>query len=392
MSAVSDASAARGWLVAPEWWRRGVRTPLWWAALVVFVVSLTTDLAFGSGRLLPTGGSAVYAVSTLAETVVGLLFWMWRPRSLLGPLLYLWPQIQGPWGNVNLVFPHSRLTATLVALLWWLCFGVYVHMLFAFPSGKVYSRRAVPLVAWFYVMVVLWNIPVALFTRDGGVGTAVPLTFVGHGWSHLHVWTDGREVVAIATTLVVDAFLAVRLWRASPGVRRRIVPLYAQWFVFWNFAIIYHSTAEILNGPALPGWWNNYVNESYALWSAIGAAFGLAVVRRARGSSVADLVVELGRVEPGRVREALARSLGDPNLTLGLWLPDRHVLGRRAGQRRPGADQRRARSDVRRRTARRDGARPRPARPAEAARGSWLGGAPRARERAVAGRAASAAG
>src|SRR5689334_11815126 len=47
-------------------------------------------------------------------------------------------------------------------------------------------------------------------------------------------------------------------------------------------------------------------------------------MRRARGS-VADLVVELGRVEPGGVRDALARALGDPGLTLGLWLPERGI-------------------------------------------------------------------
>jgi signal transduction histidine kinase len=36
-------------------------------------------------------------------------------------------------------------------------------------------------------------------------------------------------------------------------------------------------------------------------------------------------VVELGRVEPGHVRETLARTLGDPTLELGLWLPERGV-------------------------------------------------------------------
>jgi signal transduction histidine kinase len=43
--------------------------------------------------------------------------------------------------------------------------------------------------------------------------------------------------------------------------------------------------------------------------------------RPARGA-VADLVVELERTPPGRVREALARTLGDPSLELALWLPD----------------------------------------------------------------------
>ena len=47
--------------------------------------------------------------------------------------------------------------------------------------------------------------------------------------------------------------------------------------------------------------------------------------RRAGRGSVADLVVELGDIEPGRVRVALARALGDPTVKLGLWLPDRHT-------------------------------------------------------------------
>ncbi len=40
---------------------------------------------------------------------------------------------------------------------------------------------------------------------------------------------------------------------------------------------------------------------------------------------MADLVVELDQVEPGRVRESLARAVGDPTLQLGLWLPERHA-------------------------------------------------------------------
>ena len=34
---------------------------------------------------------------------------------------------------------------------------------------------------------------------------------------------------------------------------------------------------------------------------------------------VADLVVQLGEAEPGQIRDLIARTLGDPNLQLGLW-------------------------------------------------------------------------
>jgi signal transduction histidine kinase len=323
------AAVGRGRLVAPDWWRRGTRTPLWWAAIVVWVVLTVADVGWGSGRTPGVWGApgvlALYVFSSLLETVLGLLFWMWRPRNLLGPLLYLWPLWMSEIPDLALVFPHSRLAASILDYGGWLAYGIYVHMLFAFPSGRLYSRRVLPIVVWYYVMVTAWNVPVVLFDGLGAEApvskTPSPYGYLGHGWSYLHAWVNGREMVAIATTLVVDGFLAVRLWRASPGARRRIGPLYAQWFTFWNFAIIYHSLAVILDGPALGAWWA-YVSQLYPLSSAVGAWFGLATVRRARGS-VADLVVELGEVEPGQVRVALARSLGDPGLTLGLWLPDR---------------------------------------------------------------------
>jgi signal transduction histidine kinase len=90
-------------------------------------------------------------------------------------------------------------------------------------------------------------------------------------------------------------------------------------------------------------WWNVYIGNSSVvmLFSAFGAAFGLARVRKARGS-VADLVVELGRVEPGRVHETLARTLGDPTLILGLWLPERGIWVDEGGRelRIPSGDER----------------------------------------------------
>src|SRR5262249_32833024 len=131
-------------------------------------------------------------------------------------------------------------------------------------------------------------------------------------------------------TLVVNGFLAVRLWRASPRARRPIAPLYPQWFVFWNFAVFYHSLGAILGGGPMfcATRVYRYMHMSYPLGvggaAVVGAGRGRGLVRRA-GSAVADLVVELGRVEPGGVRDALARALGDPNLTLGLWLPDRGI-------------------------------------------------------------------
>jgi signal transduction histidine kinase len=52
-------------------------------------------------------------------------------------------------------------------------------------------------------------------------------------------------------------------------------------------------------------------------------------------------VIELERTPPGRVRDALARVLGDPSLELALWLPDRQTYadgeGRRVELPEPGS-------------------------------------------------------
>ena len=56
----------------------------------------------------------------------------------------------------------------------------------------------------------------------------------------------------------------------------------------------------------------------------IALAMGVLSTRRARGT-VGALVVELGDVPPGGVRDALARAVGDPTLELALRLPDRGV-------------------------------------------------------------------
>src|SRR4029077_12030987 len=54
---------------------------------------------------------------------------------------------------------------------------------------------------------------------------------------------------------------------------------------------------------------------------------GLFRTRMGRGG-VSDLIVELSRgLEPGQLRDAIARSLRDPSLELGYWIrdPDEYV-------------------------------------------------------------------
>ena len=64
---------------------------------------------------------------------------------------------------------------------------------------------------------------------------------------------------------------------------------------------------------------------------SVALAAGMLWGGAGRGA-VADLVVELERTPPGSVRDALARSLGDPSLKLALWLPERGAYVDRDGR------------------------------------------------------------
>ena len=81
MATATAELQAAGW--APRWWRDGVRTPLWWAAAISGrACSWRHDTAYDHG--FPPARCALRATAFMAEVVVGLLFWMWRPRNIMG--------------------------------------------------------------------------------------------------------------------------------------------------------------------------------------------------------------------------------------------------------------------------------------------------------------------
>ena len=269
-----------------------------------------------------------------AEVTVGLLFWMWRPGNIVGPLLVLYAALIFVPSDPPGMWPTSRPVITIGFLLYWVFIAVYVHMLLVFPNGEFSSRWGRPLVAVQYVWSLLIFLPALLFMPAGigayGGPSEVPSYFyVGHGWSRLDAWDEIWWTGQLAIILAVVVVLLARLRHATPGARRRLLPLtlVAAIVMPFNFAYI---TIHAYQGTAWDSWFYFIVYSLFAL-SAAGAAFGLSRVRHARGA-VSDLVVELGQVEPGEVRDALARTLGDPSLVLGLWLPERGVWADEQGR------------------------------------------------------------
>ena len=323
------ATRSGRWL--PVWWQTGRRTPLWWLVLFGGSALLAADTVLNAERqTFPTRFLVLGNTGQIAEFAVGLVFWMWRPRNIVGPLLALWPLLALS-NDVTLIFNYSRPAWTVFILMSGLYGAVYVTAVLLFPSGRLRSRYDAILIA--LVFAVLWlhlAVPVLLFD---GYPNAPPFLhtwlYVGHTWSGTGTWLDVWAVARIATIVVVDCVLVARVVRAAPGVRRRLLPLVAVFVVLWTFVFVFTSLVTL--GVADEAEWVLYPFTAVYGLSALAAAVGLAAVRRKRGD-VADLVVELDSVRPGDVRERLAQVLGDPSALVALWSAEREAWLDESGQ------------------------------------------------------------
>ncbi len=110
---------------------------------------------------------------------------------------------------------------------------------------------------------------------------------------------------------------------ATPRGRRILAPLLlaagvAALRAFYEFLSTFGSEVPAIADYVY--WWQ--VIGQVALSFAI--VWGLLYSRLA-AAHVADLVRDLDKVPPERLREALARALDDPSLELAFWLPDRRA-------------------------------------------------------------------
>jgi hypothetical protein len=207
---------------APQWWRSGVRTRTWWIVLVVMVAILVADAFANVRQHYTTAQIALYAFAQTAEVVVALLFLMWRPGNLVGPLLIAYVIMIDLFIDPPVLFPHSAFAWTVLKLLNFAFFGVYAWMLFSFPSGRIWNRAAVWLVVAVAIFYLAFGWPAAFFSS-----TPRTLVYVGHGWSGLDAYAKAWASLSIVVMGVLVAFLVARVLSAAPGSRRRLIPLYA---------------------------------------------------------------------------------------------------------------------------------------------------------------------
>jgi signal transduction histidine kinase len=299
-------------------------------------------VARGPGELTTYAGrsdavAALAVAAGLALVAAGLITSFGRPAGRIGDLALLaglaWfaPFWAGWLGGQPLVRSLGTLAAGLA-------FPLLLHLVLAYPSGRLHPNSLRALVVAVYLEAALSVLGRALF-RDpffdpncwnnciDNIFLVHSLPGVARGIQDVDLWFAVAAGAALATICIW------RLIAATAPARRALWPVLAGGIAL-AIATIAHSVAldrMPLEDPSAPAFLSIFVVDCAAV---IVLALGLfwAVLRtRVQRRSVARIVAELGEAPPpGSLESALAAALDDPDLRVAYWLPAsrRYVDGR----------------------------------------------------------------
>ena len=260
-----------------------------------------------------------FAVVGLSYMVAGIAAWQRWPSSRLGLLfsivgyLYLVPYIL-----INL---HNPVAFTIGYLTEGLYFAALAHLGLAWPTGRLRSRFECGVVIAEYAQLVAFSVAGTMFWNPAfsGCNASCPANVLLIGDGSRSAWNTLGTIEAYVGLVIsgIVLTLIVLHWRSARGwSRRAMVPL------LWIAPAVAAET--VLTGSLF----NFSALVRYALLPLVllagPALFVISTVRaRTAGGALGTAIVDL---EPGasptRLRDALARALGDSTLQLAFRQPD----------------------------------------------------------------------
>jgi signal transduction histidine kinase len=290
---------------------------VWSLAFLAAAASVTLILA--SDRPWSPSTIAVEVLVGLAFVASGLVARVRRPGNRTGSLMIL---VGLSWFGGALQASDASLPYTLGYAVGTLIAAILIHLMLAFPSGRLLTRGERWVTAAMYAVALVLQPVWMLFDDlhglkcDGCPRNALLI-------EHVEPLAVGLGIVTLTAVLVILVAVLVilmRRWRAASAPSRRVLaPVYLASGVAVGFVVIRTALDPFTEvGVGVLEW----LSVLALLTVPLAFLAGLLRSRLAR-SAVATLVVELGETpEPGRLRDALSRALGDPSLELAYWLRD----------------------------------------------------------------------
>jgi signal transduction histidine kinase len=296
-------------------------------------------VALGPGRFTTYAGRSGLAatlavVAGLTLVVAGLVTAFGRQAGRIGDLAVLaglvWfaPVWVGWDKGPSLVRSLGMLAAGFT-------FPLLLHLVLAYPSGRLHGTAARTLVLAVYLEAALASLGRALF-RDpffdpGCWANCTDNLFLLRSLPHLArgIEVADRWFTAAAAAALVG-LCAWRLLRDSGPARRALLPV-ALPAILLAATVIAHTIAlqrRPLEDPSDPTFRSIFVIGCVAVILLAAGLVWATVRTRAQRRAVARIATSLGQAPPpGSLQAALAQAIGDPELQIAYWLPDsrRHV-------------------------------------------------------------------
>jgi signal transduction histidine kinase len=281
------------------------------AGLAVFVLLATSD------RVSDRGTWAIFGPLVGWSFVgTGLYAWRRRPDSRFGALMTL---LGFCWFFTPLAGADQPVVFAFGLVLGALWGPVLAHILLSFPTGRLQTRGQRRLLIAAYVLVPLAPVPAFLvsasedFTECDDECPRNLLLITRDEQLSETLFAAGSAVVTVLSALLF--WMLAAKWRAAgPRGRRSLAPLLAAGATSLVLVVAYFAT----RAPAI-------LTLAFVSFAAAPFAFlaGLARADVSGSRAVRSLVARLADLpERGDLRDALARALGDPALSLAFWVPE----------------------------------------------------------------------
>jgi signal transduction histidine kinase len=251
----------------------------------------------------------------------GLLAWQRRPDNRFGALM------------VALGFAYCLSGLIVSTEPWSFIFGLHLiplpyalllHILVAFPTGRLHGRgeRALVWAAYFVATVVWWAL--MLIEDTGQVGLPDNRLLLASRLDLFETLANIRLGIVVALIALAAVVIARRWAAASRAQRRALAPVYLSGglvlalYAIWSITGIAGADQDLQE---------NLERARVVALALVPFAFlaGLLRSRVVGAAAVSALVASLGDAgqRRGRLRDALSDALGDPSLELAFWLPER---------------------------------------------------------------------
>jgi signal transduction histidine kinase len=290
---------------------------VWSLALLAAVGGVALILA--SDRPLPTASIALTVIIGLAFVGSGLLARVRRPDNRTGVLLMLvgfgWFGGAFTASDQSLLFTFGYVDGALIA-------AFFVHLVLAFPSGRLETKVERRVAALMYAVALVLQPAWMLFDDLHGLkcdDCPANAFLIDHNETLAYL-LGLPTLAAVLGVLLAVVVILFRRWRAaSPPLRRVLAPVYLSSGATLVVLVVQTAAAPFSGFGADVFDWLSVVALATVPLAFLG---GLMRTRLAR-MAVAQLMTELGETPaPGGLRRSLARALGDPSLELAYWVRD----------------------------------------------------------------------